>query len=266
MSRRTEKRNLTVTLEHERFAARSAKSKRSGAKRKRVEGKGTLRDKSLQAGAESADTTVTPPKTRKSPARTNSLDKRALVKARALARKNVSDELTLTVDEPKQEMWAKPQEQDVLQDMFAVAPSEARPELDITMNREMCHEPESVVADNTSAAPQVIVPETEPEVTTNPIEVPPSTGLRWGMILQWMATAGSWIRKQLSSRQSRKRLRVCETVSLGEKRFVAVIEVDGEQFLVGGAASSVATLARLEPPQEFSEVLKRRWAQDPVQA
>jgi hypothetical protein len=85
-------------------------------------------------------------------------------------------------------------------------------------------------------------------------------------ILSWLAGAWNWMRQQLGSRQSRKRLRVCESVSLGEKRFVAVIEVDGEQFLVGGASSSVATLARLAPSQEFSAVLQRRWAQDPVQA
>jgi Flagellar biosynthesis protein, FliO len=85
-------------------------------------------------------------------------------------------------------------------------------------------------------------------------------------ILSWLAGAWTWMRQQLGSRRPRKRLRVCESVSLGEKRFVAVIEVDGEQFLVGGASSSVATLARLAPSQEFSAVLKRRWAQEPVQA
>jgi hypothetical protein len=91
-----------------------------------------------------------------------------------------------------------------------------------------------------------------------------SRELQWRTILRWMTGAWKFTRRQLASRQSRKRLRVCESVSLGEKRFVAVIEVDGEQFLVGGASSSVATLARLEPTQEFSEVLKRRWAQDPL--
>ena len=59
----------------------------------------------------------------------------------------------------------------------------------------------------------------------------------------------NWASQQLKSHQTKKRLRVCETVSLGEKRFVAVVEIDGEQFLVGGAAGSVATLARLEKSQ-----------------
>lgn len=75
-----------------------------------------------------------------------------------------------------------------------------------------------------------------------------------------------WLKNQFVTRQSKKRLRVCETVSLGEKRFVAVIQVDGEQFLVGGAANSVATLARLEAQPEFADVLKRRWTPGAVQA
>lgn len=31
-----------------------------------------------------------------------------------------------------------------------------------------------------------------------------------------------------------RRLKVCETVSLGEKRFVSIVEVDGVSLLVGG--------------------------------
>jgi hypothetical protein len=122
---------------------------------------------------------------------------------------------------------------------------------------------EAVVRDRSSVDTKPGVPRRQSEGSL--IERPPSTPeLRWGTILHWLTGAWNYSRRQLVSRQSRKRLRVCESVSLGEKRFVAVIEVDGEQFLVGGAASSVATLARLEPTQEFSEVLKRRWAQDPL--
>jgi hypothetical protein len=78
---------------------------------------------------------------------------------------------------------------------------------------------------------------------------------------QWSRICG-----QISVRRVKKRLRVCETVSLGEKRFVAVVQVDGEEFLVGGASNSVCTLARLQRPQEFVDVLKRTWAEDPAQA
>lgn len=67
--------------------------------------------------------------------------------------------------------------------------------------------------------------------------------------------------RQVRVRQVKKRLRVCETVPLGEKRFVAVIQVDDKQFLVGGASNSVSLLAQLDKPAEFSNVLQRRIAE-----
>lgn len=47
-------------------------------------------------------------------------------------------------------------------------------------------------------------------------------------------------------RGTSRRLKVAETVSLGEKRFVSILQVDGEQFLVGGSPSNIVLLARLE--------------------
>jgi hypothetical protein len=81
-----------------------------------------------------------------------------------------------------------------------------------------------------------------------------------------LTRAWNWTQQKLKSHQVRKRLRVCETVSLGDKRFIAVIQVDGEQFLVGGSSSSVSTLAHLEPRREFSEVFRSRCEQDLSQA
>ena len=72
----------------------------------------------------------------------------------------------------------------------------------------------------------------------------------------------NWTQQRLKSPRTKKRLRVCESVSLGEKRFVAVIQVDGEQFLVGGSAGSVSTLAHLKHSQEFSEVFQKQCKQD----
>jgi len=43
-----------------------------------------------------------------------------------------------------------------------------------------------------------------------------------------------------------RRLRVCESLSLGERRFVAVIEFNQELFLVGGSGNSLSLLARLK--------------------
>jgi len=56
---------------------------------------------------------------------------------------------------------------------------------------------------------------------------------------------GQWVRRTVSARKSR-RLRVCETLSLGERRFVAVIEFDRQEFLVGGSGNSLSLLARLQ--------------------
>jgi flagellar biogenesis protein FliO len=49
---------------------------------------------------------------------------------------------------------------------------------------------------------------------------------------------------------------VTSTVSLGEKRFVAVIEFDGLEYLVGGGATSVALLAQLNGGKTFSAAIK----------
>jgi flagellar biogenesis protein FliO len=61
----------------------------------------------------------------------------------------------------------------------------------------------------------------------------------------WWKHLLAWLRTQKLSRPTRK-LRVCETVSLGEKRFAAVLEYGGQKFLVGGAAQSVQLLTELQ--------------------
>lgn len=84
----------------------------------------------------------------------------------------------------------------------------------------------------------------------------------WKSLASFLTQGWKWTQEKLKSHQVGKRLRVCETVSLGEKRFLAVIQVDGEQFLVGGSSSSVSTLAHLERPREFSDVFQRHCEQD----
>jgi len=44
--------------------------------------------------------------------------------------------------------------------------------------------------------------------------------------------------------------------SLGQKRFVAVVEIDGNRFLVGGGATEVSLLARLNENEPFSGKLE----------
>jgi flagellar biogenesis protein FliO len=57
------------------------------------------------------------------------------------------------------------------------------------------------------------------------------------------------------SRRPLRQLRLCETLSLGEKRFVSVIEFEGKRFLVGGTAGSLILLDRLgeRPPAGATE-------------
>ena len=59
-----------------------------------------------------------------------------------------------------------------------------------------------------------------------------------------LARAFSWMQSKYAA-SATKRLRVAETVSLGEKRFVALVCVEGREFLIGGSSSGVSLLAQL---------------------
>jgi flagellar biogenesis protein FliO len=56
-----------------------------------------------------------------------------------------------------------------------------------------------------------------------------------------------------------KRLRVSETVSLGEKRFVAIVSVEGREFLIGGGASGLSLLAHLGSASGPADELQREF-------
>jgi len=113
----------------------------------------------------------------------------------------------------------------------------------------------------------VVPAEPEQEATWSiRIVLPARSALSLKTLLRGLTSAWNWTRQQLKSRQTRKRLRVCETVALGEKRLVALVEVDGEQFLLGGASGALTTIARLERSQPISEALEPRWVEDAVQA
>jgi len=62
-----------------------------------------------------------------------------------------------------------------------------------------------------------------------------------------LASVWTWLRKNYIS-SAKRRIRVAETVSLGEKRFVAILHVDGCEFLIGGGASGISLLAQMEKP------------------
>ena len=62
-----------------------------------------------------------------------------------------------------------------------------------------------------------------------------------------LQTAWKWVDEKYAKQRVVKRLKVAETVSLGEKRFVSILRVDGAEYLIGTSAGSVSLLASLTP-------------------
>ena len=66
-----------------------------------------------------------------------------------------------------------------------------------------------------------------------------------------------WVQRAVKPRRLR-RLRICETLSLGERRFLAVVEFDHQEFLVGGTGSSLSLLARMQDGVVVQEAASNR--------
>ncbi len=73
----------------------------------------------------------------------------------------------------------------------------------------------------------------------------PGEMVRASSLALWARLEGLWERVVRMSRRPAKMLRLCESLPLGERRFVAVVEVEKERFLVGGTANSLVLLSRL---------------------
>jgi flagellar biogenesis protein FliO len=72
-----------------------------------------------------------------------------------------------------------------------------------------------------------------------------------------LSRAWGWLQSRQVARSNTRRLRVAETVSLGEKRFVAVVQVDGRHFLLAGGPTNIVLLAQLDAKDAFEDVLKK---------
>jgi flagellar biogenesis protein FliO len=75
-------------------------------------------------------------------------------------------------------------------------------------------------------------------------------GRAWSILTSRFSAVG----RGMFQRRERH-LRLCETLSLGEKRFLAVVSFKEEEFLVGGTNHSIALLTKL--PANAEDEFKR---------
>jgi hypothetical protein len=80
-------------------------------------------------------------------------------------------------------------------------------------------------------------------------------GVKQLRVLGSLARTWSWLQSK-SAYSSTKRLRLAETVSLGEKRFIAIVSVENREYLIGGAPSGLSLLAQWGKNGE-AEALRR---------
>ena len=67
-----------------------------------------------------------------------------------------------------------------------------------------------------------------------------STGKRVVELVRWLR-----VRCRRWRARTPRQLRLCETLALGERRFVAVVQFEQQRFLIGGTGTAVALLASL---------------------
>jgi len=66
----------------------------------------------------------------------------------------------------------------------------------------------------------------------------------------------NWFKARQQAHSGPRRLHVAATASLGEKRFVALIKIDNQEFLVGGGPANLVLLAQVNAKEQFGDMLK----------
>lgn len=98
--------------------------------------------------------------------------------------------------------------------------------------------------------------ETKVEEPAEPVkEAEPKTAPAQPLANGLLTRGWAWLKKNNKFAVT-KQLRVAETVSLGDKRFVSVIQVDGQKFLIGGGSSGVTLLTQLGAAQATTDALQ----------
>ncbi len=79
----------------------------------------------------------------------------------------------------------------------------------------------------------------------------------WRKICELCGRGWQFLQTKTKVRSDAKQLRLVESISLGERRFIAVIQVDGLRFLVGGGAANVNLLAELNAEVPLASTKKQ---------
>lgn len=110
-----------------------------------------------------------------------------------------------------------------------------------------------------TAGPRPALPRSKPAAADHAIAILESQGterITRARVLQPLLTAilsaCQWLKRTRATQLASRRLRVSETVSLGDKRFLSIVQVDGAQFLIGCSTGNLQLLATLEARQEPS--------------
>src|SRR5271167_4257896 len=76
-----------------------------------------------------------------------------------------------------------------------------------------------------------------------------------GPIRNWVGVASKRLTRFARQwmRRPEPQLRLCESVTLGERRFVALIQVEKQRFLIGGSSAAVVLLAQLPGIEEAED-------------
>jgi flagellar biogenesis protein FliO len=95
-------------------------------------------------------------------------------------------------------------------------------------------------------AEQLQAASSAPKITLASQEAPPTRlFFAFEKAVATLNSAWKWMQERSKVQRRARKLRVCETAQLGDKRFVALIQADGQRFLVGGTSNSVTLLATL---------------------
>lgn len=72
-----------------------------------------------------------------------------------------------------------------------------------------------------------------------------------------LTNAGKWLQHRANIQHKHRELHVCESTQLGDKKFVALIQADGQRFLIGGTSNSISLLATLPTRKTFRSLLPK---------